>query len=139
MAEKVRKKLGEVLKQWGFGEIEADIFAILATKDKLTAKEISKEAGCAYSTTINSLNSLRRMGYVERTRKNRKFVYSANLDFVKIIDREINKISGLLNDLKQEIHKLGGKYKEGIKELAIKVEKALKYLEKKKNVKEGVK
>ena len=131
MADKVRKKLREVLKRWGFGEIEADVFATLATKDNMTANEIAREVGCAYSTTINSLNALRRMGYVERSRKDRKFIYSANLDFVRIIDEEMGRISGLLKELKKELAELKGKYKEGLKELAFKVEKALKYIEEK--------
>ena len=131
MADKVRKKLREVLKRWGFGEIEADVFATLATKDNMTANEIAREVGCAYSTTINSLNALRRMGYVERSRKDRKFIYSANLDFVRIIDEEMSRISGLLKELKKELAELKGKYKEGLKELAFKVEKALKYIEEK--------
>jgi len=129
MAERVRKKLREVLKRWGFGEIEADIFATLATKNGMTANEIAREIGCAYSTTINSLNVLRRMGYVERTRKDRKFVYSANIDFVKIIDEEMNRISKLLKELRKEIKGLKGIYREKMKELAIKVEKALNYIE----------
>lgn len=129
MGEGVKNKLREVLKNWGFGDIEAEIFATLSTKNEMTAQEISDEVNCAYSTTINSLNSLRRMGYVSRRRKNRKFVYSANLDFVKIMDKEIEKLSGMLRDLAEEIQQIKGKYKERIKDLKVKVEKAIRYLE----------
>ncbi|HEC88872.1 MAG TPA: ArsR family transcriptional regulator [Thermoplasmata archaeon] len=129
MGEGVKNKLREVLKNWGFGDIEAEIFAILSTKNEMTAKEISNEAKCAYSTTINSLNILRRMGYVTRRRKERKFVYSANLDFVKIMNKETEKLSGMLRDLADEIHQIKGKCREKIKDLGVKVEKAIRYLE----------
>lgn len=125
----ISRKLKKILKQWGFGEVEADIFAHLSTSDGLTAKEISDKIGYAYSTTINSLNNLIRMGYVERSKKERKFVYFANLDFVKIIEREISKTSNLLKELKNEICKLEDKYKSKLRELVLKIEHAIKYLE----------
>ncbi len=135
----MKKKLREILKQWGFGEIEADIFATLTTRDGLTASEIAKEVGCAYSTTINSLNTLRRMGYVERARKDRKFVYFANIDFVKIMDEEMSRISRLLKELHSEIDGLRGVYREKMKGLAAKVERAIKYIEGKAEAeKEGI-
>ncbi len=129
MPEKLRKKLRDIIKQWGIGDVEAEIFAILATSDGLTAKEISDELGYAYSTTINSLNSLRRMGYVERTRRNRRFVYFANIDFVRIIDQEMKKLTISLKDIIKEIRQLEDKYKNKLKELANKIENAIKYLE----------
>lgn len=132
MSEKIKNKLRNVLKQWGLGEAEADIFATLATSQGMTAKEISDELGYAYSTTINCLNSLRRMGYVERSRKERKFVYFANIDFAKLVEREIKKLSNSLREVMGEIYRVEGKYKGKLKELALKIEKAIKYLEAKK-------
>lgn len=129
MSEKVRKKLRNVLKEWGLGEAEAEIFATLATSDGLTAKEISDELGYAYSTTINCLNNLRRMGYVERSKKKRKFVYFANTDFASLVEREIKKITSSLKEIVREIHELEDRYKNRLKELAMRIEKAIKYLE----------
>lgn len=131
MPERVRKTLREMFVHWGFGETEADISAVLATRDGLTAREVSDEVGCAYSTAINSLNQLRRMGYVERIKHNRKFVYSFSGDFVNLINRDTQKLMRGFHDLSREIHHAGEHYREKIAELKKKVEKALRYLEKK--------
>ncbi|RLF39057.1 MAG: hypothetical protein DRN21_04165 [Thermoplasmata archaeon] len=130
MPERVRKKLREMFIHWGFGETEADISAILATRDGLTAREISDEVGCAYSTAINSLNQLRRMGYINRAKQNRKFVYSFSTDFVSLINRDAQKLIQGFRDLSREIHHAGENYRGKIAELKKKVEKALQYLEK---------
>ena len=130
--KKIERKLRNVLRHWGFGEIESAIFATLATSDGLTAQEISHSIGYAYSTTINSLNNLIRLGYVERMRGDKKFIYFANLDFVKIMERESKKISSLLRELFDEIHEIEDSYKDRLKKLKAKIEKAIKYLEGKK-------
>ncbi|MBC7129373.1 MAG: BlaI/MecI/CopY family transcriptional regulator [Thermoplasmatales archaeon] len=127
--KKIKEKLKRLLKYWGFEDIESEIFATLMTSDGLTAEEIANSIGYAYSTTVNSLNSLARMGYIERVRKQRKFVYSAKIDFVKIIEQEMRKISSMLkeiaNDFKGKIS-----YRKKFSKLAQKIEEALKYIEK---------
>jgi len=129
MSQKIRKKLSNVLKEWGLGEAEAEIFATLATSGGLTAKEISDELGYAYSTTINCLNNLRRMGYVERSKEKRKFIYFANTDFAGLVEREIKKMTSSLKEIVREIHKLEDRYRNKLKELAVRIEKAIKYIE----------
>ncbi len=131
MYDKIKKKLRKLLKHWGLGEAEADVFATLAMSDGLTAKDIANELGYAYSTTINCLNNLMRMGYVERDKKDRKFVYFANTNFVKFVDDEIKKIKTSLKEIAKEIYR--GGYKEKLRNLAIKIENAIKYLESKKD------
>ena len=114
--------------RWGFGSIEADISATIATKKGLTAREISEEIGYAYSTTINSLNRLRRMGYINRLKRNRKFIYSFNADFISIISENMQKMMQIFQELSEEIHQIRGKYRDKISDLAIKVENTLRFL-----------
>ena len=128
MVDRIRKKLCEILLHWGFGNIEADISATIATNKELTAQEISNEVGCAYSTTINSLNQLRRIGYINRSRHNRKYVYSFNADFISIISDNMQKLGQMLQDLSDEIHQARGKYKYRITDLALKVDNTLEFL-----------
>ena len=129
MHDEIRKKLSEIFMYWGLGNIEAQISATISTKSGLTAQQISDEIGYAYSTTINSLNNLRRMGYVERTKKNRRFLYTFNVEFVEFIKKEIGKVSRILKDLSYEIQRFKGSYKDRLSDLTSKIEEALDFLE----------
>lgn len=68
------------------------------------------------------------MGYIEKVRKERKFVYFPNIDFVKIIENEINKASTMLKEIAREF---GNKisYRKKFSKLAKKIEEALRYIE----------
>ncbi len=126
--KKIKEKLVSLLKHWDFEDIESSIFATLMTSDALTAEEIANSIGYAYSTTINSLNKLIRMGYIEKIRKGRKFVYFPNMDFVKIIEAEMKKISSMLKEISSEFkNKIS--YRKQFLNLAKKIEEAIKYIE----------
>jgi DNA-binding transcriptional regulator GbsR (MarR family) len=112
------------MMNWGFGEGCSFIYAVLITSRKpLSAEEIGEKANYAYSSTINYLNTLIRMGLVERARSVRKYLYVANVNFVELIKAEREKVKGYLNQLGAEL--------EGIKDLehlSEKVEHAIAYL-----------
>lgn len=128
MMKKIEEKLKRLLKHWGFEDIESAIFATLMTSDGMTAEEIANSIGYAYSTTINSLNNLSRMGYIERVRRDRKFVYFPKIDFVKIINSEMGKISSMLREIASEFRSKIS-YRKKFSKLAEKIEEAIKYIE----------
>ncbi|MCK4731735.1 MAG: helix-turn-helix domain-containing protein, partial [Methanophagales archaeon] len=95
----------------------------LTSREPLSAKDIGERTSYASSSTINYLNTLIRMGLVERVRSIRKNLYVANVNFVELIKAEREKIKGYLNQLGAEL--------EGIKDLEHlreKVERAIAYL-----------
>ena len=120
----------EIMRHYGFGDSEAAIMAVLAINGKLTAKEIAEKTGYAYSTVINALNFLKRTGFVLKEKKNRICIYSTNLDFVRIIQEDRARLSNLLNSLKEDIKNAEEKYKDKLTHLILKIENALKYLNK---------
>jgi DNA-binding transcriptional regulator GbsR (MarR family) len=118
------RRVKAMMMNWGFGEGCSFIYAVLITSHKpLSAEEIGERTNYAYSSTINYLNTLIRMGLVERIRSIRKNLYMANVNFVALIKAERQKVRGYLNQLGAEL--------EGIKDLEHlreKVERALDYL-----------
>ena len=130
MIKEVENRVAEVLKHYGLGDAEANIVAVLSTHGKMNAKEISKETGYAYSTVVNALNFLKRIGFIEKDKSNRICIYSANIDFIKIMENDRRRLSNLLNDLREEIKKVEGKYKYKLSNLISRVEATLKYLKK---------
>ncbi|MEM2583549.1 MAG: helix-turn-helix domain-containing protein [Candidatus Thermoplasmatota archaeon] len=129
MMKKIKEKLRRLLKYLGFEDIESEIFATLMTSDGLTAEEIANSIGYAYSTTVNSLNNLSRMGYIEKVRKERKFVYFPKIDFVKIIEQEMRKMSSMLKEIALEF-KDKISYRKKFSNLTQKIEEAIRYIEK---------
>ncbi|HID20329.1 MAG TPA: hypothetical protein EYP28_05275 [Methanophagales archaeon] len=100
------------------------IYAVLITTHKpLSAEEIGERTNYAYSSTINYLNTLIRLGLVERFREFRKNRYVANVNFVELIKAERERVKSYLKQLGSDI--------EGIKDLEPlrdKVESAIAYL-----------
>jgi len=118
------RRVKAMMQNWGFGEGCSFIYAVLITsREPLSAEEIRERTNYAYSSTINYLNTLIRMGLVERVRRVRKNLYVANVNFVERIKAEREKVKGYLNQLGADL--------EGIKELEHlreKVERAIAYL-----------
>jgi len=118
------RRVKAMMMNWGFGEGCSFIYAVLITsREPLSAEEIGERTNYAYSSTINYLNTLIRMGLVERVRSIRKNLYVANVNFVERIKAEREKVKGYLNQLGADL--------QGIKDfeyLREKVERALDYL-----------
>lgn len=118
------RRVKAMMMNWGFAEGCSTIYAVLiASREPLSAEEIGERTNYAYSSTINYLNTLIRMGLVERVRRVRKNLYVANVNFVERIKAEREKVKGYLNQLGADL--------EGIKDLEHlreKVEHAIAYL-----------
>jgi DNA-binding transcriptional regulator GbsR (MarR family) len=118
------RRVKAMMMNWGFGEGCSFIYAVLITTHKpLSAEEIGERTNYAYSSTINYLNTLIRLGLVERFREFRKNRYVANVNFVELIKAERERIKSYLKQLGSDI--------EGIKDLEPlkdKVESAIAYL-----------
>ncbi|MEA2054421.1 MAG: helix-turn-helix domain-containing protein, partial [Candidatus Thermoplasmatota archaeon] len=135
--KKVENNVKNVLNHWGFEELSSSIYTALAISGKpLTAREISKHIDYAYSTTINALNNLIKLGYIQKMRDGRKNVYAANTDFVDIIHGERNRLFSLLRETSDEIHKLKSSYKRKLGGVLKMIENAIHYLEKTKKFEE---
>lgn len=130
MIKKIENKIAEIMKHYGLGDCEASIIATLSTHGEMTAKEIAEKTGYAYSTIVNSLNYLRRIGFVKKGKINRLCIYSTDLDFIKMIEEDRKKLSNLLDTLREEIKIIEDKYKDKLSNLVLKIENALKYLKK---------
>ncbi len=130
MIKKIENKIAEIMRHYGFGDCESAIMAVLTTQGKMRAKELAEKTGYAYSTIINALNFLRRTGFVTKEKEKKRCIYSTNIDFVKIIEEDRKRLSGLLKSLKDEIARAEGKYKDKLSTLIFKIESALKYLDK---------
>ncbi|MFZ2070468.1 MAG: helix-turn-helix domain-containing protein [Halobacteriota archaeon] len=122
--DRVVRHVKTMMMNWGFAEGCSFIYAVLITsREPLSVKEIGELTNYAYSSTINYLNTLIRMGLVERVRSIRKNWYMANVNFVDLIKAEREKVKGYLNQLDADL--------EGIKDLehlSNKVERAIAYL-----------
>ncbi len=113
-----------MMMNWGFGEGCSFIYAVLIiSREPLSAEGIGEKTNYAYSSTINYLNTLMRMGLVERIRSIRKNLYMANVNFVELIKAEREKVLGYLNHLGADLE--GMKDLEHLRE---KVERAIDYL-----------
>ena len=118
------RRVKAMMMNWGFGEGCSFIYAVLITAHKpLSADEICKKTNYAYSSTINYLNTLIRVGLVERFREFRKNRYVANVNFVELIKAERARVKSYLKQLGSDL--------DGIKDLEPlrdKVESAIAYL-----------
>ena len=122
--DRVIRRVKAMMMNWGFGEGCSFIYAVLITSHKpLSAEEIGERTNYAYSSTINHLNTLIRMGLVERVRRFRKNLYVANVNFVELIRAEQDRVKGYLKQIGADL--------EGLKDLEPlrnKVERAIAYL-----------
>lgn len=135
--DRLMDDIKKITKHLGFGEIDSSIYAAIIISEKpLTAHEISDKIGYAYSSTINALNHMVRIGFLEKKREGRKNIYIPTMDFVEIIKRDRENVCSLLQQIANRIHDLEGKYKEKFGVLLQRIEKAIGYLEKTK-LKEG--
>lgn len=124
LMEGIVRRVKVMMMNWGLGEGCSSIYAVLiASCEPLSAEEISERTSYAYSSTINYLNTLIRMGLVARFRRIRKNRYLASVNFVELIKAERERVMGYLNQLRDDL--------EGIKDLehlSEKVEHAIDYL-----------
>ena len=118
------RRVKAMMMNWGLGEGCSFIYAVLITAHKpLSADEIGKKTNYAYSSTINYLNTLIRLGLVERFREFRKNRYVADVNFVELIKAERARVKSYLKQLGSDL--------DGIKDLEplrAKVESAIAYL-----------
>ena len=123
-ADQVIRRVKALMMNWGFAEGCSAIYAVLiASHEPLSAEEIGKRADYAYSSTINYLNTLIRIGLVERVRSIKKNVYTANVNIVELIRTEHEKVMTYLKQLDEALE--GEKDLEPLSE---KVEHAIAYL-----------
>ena len=131
--DRIIRGVKAMMMSWGFGEGCSSIFAVLlASCEPLSAEEISERTSYAYSSTINYLNTLIKLGLVARFRRIRKNRYLANVNLVELIKAERGRVMGYLNLLRDDL--------EGIKELehlSENVERAINYLRGVENAEEG--
>jgi len=117
--------LKKVMIHWGFGDIEATIYALLVLKKKpMSAREIAEVVGYAYSSVVNALNQLRRHELVERDKSGKCYSYNAVIDFVKIIKNERRRVMKFLSEAKEALKN----EKEDYTELIQHLEDGIKYL-----------
>ena len=118
------RRVKALMMNWGFAEGCSAIYAVLITsREPLSAEEIGEKTDYAYSSTINYLNTLIRIGLVERVRSIKKNVYMANVNFVELIKAEREKVMAYLKQLDEVLE--GEKDLESLSE---KVEHAIAYL-----------
>ena len=131
--DRIIRGVKAMMMNWGLGEGCSSIFAVLlASCEPLSAEEISERTSYAYSSTINYLNTLIKLGLVARFRRIRKNRYLANVNLVELIKAERGRVMGYLNLLRDDL--------EGIKELehlSENVERAINYLRGVENAEEG--
>ncbi len=118
------RRVKALMMDWGFAEGCSSVYAVLLTsREPLSAKDIGERTSYAYSSTINYLNTLIRVGLVERVRSIKRNVYMANVNFVELIKAEREKVMAHLKQLDELIQ--GTKDLEHLSE---KVEHAIAYL-----------
>ena len=118
------RRVKALMMDWGFAEGCSSVYAVLLTsREPLSAKDIGERTSYAYSSTINYLNTLIRVGLVERIRSIKRNVYMANVNFVELIEAEREKVMAHLKQLDELIQ--GTKDLEHLSE---KVEHAIAYL-----------
>jgi DNA-binding transcriptional regulator GbsR (MarR family) len=123
-ADQVIRRVKALMMNWGFAEGCSAIYAVLiASHEPLSAEEIGKRADYAYSSTISYLNTLIRVGLVERVRSIRKNVYTANVNIVELIRTEHKKVMAYLKQLDDAL-----KGEKDLEHLSEKVEHAIAYL-----------
>jgi len=103
----VEYNIKQVLKHWGFGETCSSIYAALSLSSKpLTAKEIAKRIGYAYTTTINALNHSIGLGHVKKMRLGRKNVYYIDKDLADIIKEKLEYFLDTLEKTEESLREL---------------------------------
>ncbi len=118
------RRVKALMMDWGFAEGCSSVYAVLLTsREPLSAKDIGERTSYAYSSTMNYLNTLIRVGLVERVRSIKRNVYMANVNFVELIKAEREKVMAHLKQLDELIQ--GTKDLEHLSE---KVERAIAYL-----------
>jgi DNA-binding transcriptional regulator GbsR (MarR family) len=123
-ADQVIRRMKALMMNWGLAEGCSAIYAVLiASREPLSAEEIGKKADYAYSSTINYLNTLVRIGLVERVRSIKKNVYMANVSIVELIRTEHEKVMAYFKQLDDAL-----KGEKDLELLSEKVEHALAYL-----------
>ncbi|MCD6477676.1 MAG: hypothetical protein J7K87_01610 [Candidatus Aenigmarchaeota archaeon] len=127
----VEENIKKILNHWGFGEICSSIYAVLSLSDKpLTARELSRKIGYAYTTTINALNHSIGLGHIRKMRKDGSNVYYIDADISDIVKEELIKFVKVLEDTKKSIHTLDEKYRLRLKGLLKTINNSIQFLKK---------
>jgi DNA-binding transcriptional regulator GbsR (MarR family) len=123
-ADRAVRRVKALMRDWGFAEGCSTIYAVLiASREPLSAEEVGKRTDYAYSSTINYLNTLIRVGLVERVRSIKRNVYMANVNFVELIKVEREKVMAHLKQLDEALEG-----EKDLEHLSEKVEHAIAYL-----------
>lgn len=124
LMERIVRRVKVMMMNWGLGEGCSSIYAVLiASCEPLSAEEISERTNYAYSSTINYLNTLIRMGLVARFRRIGRNRYLASVNFVELIKAERERVMGYLNLLRDDLAGI-----KDLEHLSEKVEYAIDYL-----------
>ncbi len=97
-------KITELLREYGLKAKEIKIYLFLVGKIKLTAYKIAKETKIHRSTTYDILDRLIIKGFVNKSEKDNRFLFSAN-ELSKVISSLKDKES-ILESLMPQIEKL---------------------------------
>ncbi|MCD6411064.1 MAG: transcriptional regulator [Thermoplasmata archaeon] len=123
--QRVFRALKKVMLHWGFTNIEATIYSLLLLENKtMSAIEIAKETGYAYSSVINALNGLKRFQLIEREKKGKCYYFTPVSNIVEIIRNERKAVRNYLIELRGALKEEGKKYSE----LLRRVEEGIEYL-----------
>lgn len=127
--QQVERNIKSVLSHGGFEEIESSIYAALALADApMTAREIADEINYAYTTTINALNHLIKLGHVSKRRQGRKNVYHLATDLTSIVKEDIRSFITLLKRTARSIQQLDRQHRQRIDNVLDMVNRSIAFL-----------
>jgi predicted transcriptional regulator len=125
----VERNIKDVLSHGGFDEIDASIYtALTLAGEPMTATEIADGIGYAYSTTINALNRLIRLGHVSKHRRGRRNIYYPATDLTGIIQAELHRFVSLLKQTAHSIQQLD-EQRQRIDDVLDMVHRSIRFLE----------
>ncbi len=131
----VKHNIKDVLSHGGFEEIDSSIYTALALADEpMTAREIAAETGYAYSTTINALNHLIKLGHVGKRRDGRKNIYFLTTDLTRIVKEEVHRFISLLRQTARSIQRLDDARRQRVDDVLDMVNRSIRFLENMKEV-----
>ncbi len=124
-----------IFRVWGFGEVCGVIFGILLLRrEPMTIDEISKETGYSKSSVFQGLNTLLKNYLVEKKKRDRKYVYWAKKEFLRVMmsqlkSRAEKEIKSLREKIEEKLREVDGGYKGKLSALMEEIKQAEKYIQ----------